>query len=493
MDEKPVAGITSFLTEPGTVEGKPFRLKANEGKSFIGSYVLGMDFVLSPDEAEQLIDKDPRNKDVLFPYLNGEDLNSRPDQSPSRWVINFFDWPLDRDSAQVDYEGPVAANYPDCLTIIEEKVEPERVSKQKNPTDRDRAKHWWRSGRRASELYRTVAGMRRPDPSLTSKYHNLIFVGQGIVASHMTVVLPLESWEDYCLLQSEQHWKWALEYGNKLETRPVAPPSDCLETFPFLQLKTGLGPIGKAYYEHRLRIMTSRGEGITLTYNRFHDRDEDSVDIQKLHNLHIRDGQGSLRGLRLVRSRPRPRLPRKSTATLPAGCAPAGGDRAERPVNDWISPPRLRRRSHRLGGSGRRRCTVLLRAALRRDSSIRCCSTCSGWFTAHRSGSNGSSSVSPALKCSKTSRTYAHGSRQCRITKGPRKPPSQPSPFSPRKGDVPPSGQLESGPVIRGKDNDCVFGDAEFIEFAQKFTDDPIQLLHAVGIAAEFGFVSPTL
>ncbi len=84
----------------------PHRLAANAGKSFIGSYVLGMGFVLEPDEARRLIDKNPRNKDVLFPYLNGEDLNSRPDQSPSRWVINFFDWPLDRKTAPKDYEWP---------------------------------------------------------------------------------------------------------------------------------------------------------------------------------------------------------------------------------------------------------------------------------------------------------------------------------------------------------------------------------------------------
>ncbi|MEZ5320494.1 MAG: hypothetical protein R2698_00095 [Microthrixaceae bacterium] len=28
---------------------------------------------------------------MLFPFLNGEDLNSRPDCSPSRWVIDFND------------------------------------------------------------------------------------------------------------------------------------------------------------------------------------------------------------------------------------------------------------------------------------------------------------------------------------------------------------------------------------------------------------------
>jgi len=61
---------------------------------------------------------------------------------------------------------------------------------------------------------------------------------------------------------------------------------------------------------------------------------------------------------------------------------------------------------------GRRRSRVAFcRAARRRDSSSRCCSTCSGWLAAHRSGSIDSRSVSPALSRSSTSRRYAHGSR----------------------------------------------------------------------------------
>ena len=154
-------GITSFLTEPGTVSGPPHRLAANAGKSFIGSYVLGMGFVLEPDEAQRLIEKDPRNKDVLFPYLNGEDLNSRPDQSPSRWVINFFDWPLDRDSAPEDYEGPVAADYPDCLRSS-------RRRSSRSETRRTTTRHecyretWWQyAADNGLELYRTIAGMER--------------------------------------------------------------------------------------------------------------------------------------------------------------------------------------------------------------------------------------------------------------------------------------------------------------------------------------------
>src|SRR5262249_54483780 len=118
LDERCTTGITAFLTPPGTITGNPFRLKANEAKSFQGSIVLGMGFVLKPEEAHSLIEKDARNEDVLFAYLNGEDLNSRPDQSPSRWVINFFDWPIER-----------AMEYPDCFRIVEQRVKPERTRK----------------------------------------------------------------------------------------------------------------------------------------------------------------------------------------------------------------------------------------------------------------------------------------------------------------------------------------------------------------------------
>ena len=88
-------------------KGKPHTLATNLGKSFQGSIVLGMGFVLKPEEALALIQKDPRNRDVLFPYLNGEDLNSCSDQSPSRWVINFHDWPLEK-----------AETHPDCMKIV---------------------------------------------------------------------------------------------------------------------------------------------------------------------------------------------------------------------------------------------------------------------------------------------------------------------------------------------------------------------------------------
>jgi len=285
LDEKPVSGITAFLTEPGTVGGPPHRLAANAGKSFQGSIVLGMGFVLEPEEAHRLIAKNRRNKDVLFPYLNGEDLNSRPDQSPSRWVINFLDWPLDRNTAPLGYLGPVAAEYPDCLEIVEERVKPERLQ---NTFSKNAREKWWQYERGRPELYRTITNMERvlviPE---TTKFCAFSLCPINVVFSHMTKVVSLGRASDFAILGSTLHEEWARCYSSTLETRLKYIISDAFETFCFPPYDKSLTPIGKSYDEQRRQVMLSRQEGLTKTYNRFHSPDESAADIQKLRDLHI--------------------------------------------------------------------------------------------------------------------------------------------------------------------------------------------------------------
>jgi hypothetical protein len=44
--------------------------------------------------------------------------------------------------------------------------------------------------------------------------------------------------------------------------------------------------VGKEYYEFRAALMVKNNEGLTKTYNRFHDPNESSPDIHKLRELH---------------------------------------------------------------------------------------------------------------------------------------------------------------------------------------------------------------
>lgn len=49
---------------------------------------------------------------------------------------------------------------------------------------------------------------------------------------------------------------------------------------------SNLEDVGKIYHDYRAEFMRGRGEGLTKTYNRFHDRGENAPDIARLRELH---------------------------------------------------------------------------------------------------------------------------------------------------------------------------------------------------------------
>lgn len=65
-------------------------------------------------------------------------------------------------------------------------------------------------------------------------------------------------------------------------------PTDCFSTFP-LPLAgehEGSESSGSIYFEHREQVMLENAEGLTKTYNRFHDPNEDSDIVARLRQLH---------------------------------------------------------------------------------------------------------------------------------------------------------------------------------------------------------------
>lgn len=91
-------------------------------------------------------------------------------------------------------------------------------------------------------------------------------------------------------------------------------PTDCFQTFPFPlvccedlssqksnkapttnpnnDLVNQLEEIGEKYYNHRQQIMLTRQEGLSKTYNRFHNPEETSKDIKQLRQLHVKIDYG---------------------------------------------------------------------------------------------------------------------------------------------------------------------------------------------------------
>ena len=273
LDDLAVNGITSQLQRPGRVLGKPHALAANAGKGYIGSYVLGMGFVLEPHKAQNLLDEDPSYREVLFPYLNGEDLNSRWDQSPSRWAINFHDWPIEK-----------AAQYTACFEIVERLVRPQRSTLNRKVY----REVWWQYAEKQKALYADIAGLKRVlVRTQTSRTQVGAFVPSGWIYGHKLVVFATEANSFLALTDSEIHYWWVIARGSTMRTDAVYTPSDCLETFATPLDISSLERIGELYDSCRMKVMAERQEGLTSTFNRYHSTTEISEDIKALRNLHV--------------------------------------------------------------------------------------------------------------------------------------------------------------------------------------------------------------
>ncbi|MGA2703611.1 MAG: type IIL restriction-modification enzyme MmeI [Isosphaeraceae bacterium] len=247
----------------------------------MGSYVLGMGFtfddtdtkgVASPiTEMHRLIAKDPRNAEKIFPYIGGEEVNDSPTHAHHRYVINFGE--------MTEQE---ARNWPDLMRIVEERVNGTRGSHS--------TAEWWHFERLRPELYDAIRDLKRVLViSRVGQAAAFAFLPAGTVYSEQTIVFADEMSSLFTLLQSRPHEVWARFFASSMKDDMRYTPSDCFETFPFpanFETHPTLESAGQSYYDFRASLMIRNNEGLTKTYNRFHDPDERSPDIFKLCELH---------------------------------------------------------------------------------------------------------------------------------------------------------------------------------------------------------------
>lgn len=275
-DEVVTERISTLLEPGGRVEGTPVRLKENSGVAFIGCYVLGMGFVLEPEEAAAWIEVDSENAEVIFPYINGEDLNSRSDTSPSRCVIDFND----RSEA-------VAKGYRLPFQRISERVRPERA-RNKN---KQRREVWWLFTRSAPAMRKAIAGL--DEMLLIARVSKTVMparLKKGLIPSEATVVFATESFADQAVLSSSPHQMWAIKYGSGMRNDPRYTPSDVFETFPRPERNEWLADNGRTLDIERREIMLRRQLGLTKLYNLVNDSDTADAadaDVARMREIHV--------------------------------------------------------------------------------------------------------------------------------------------------------------------------------------------------------------
>ncbi len=309
LENRPVDLVTAFLFPSGSNDD-PKQLKSNDNISFKGSMIYGQGFAFddsgSADDdtpgipspiasMKRLIDEDPKNAEIIFPFIGGEEVNSSPTHANHRYVINFGE----------RTEEECRAEWPKLMDIVERKVRPARQAQNREI----RRRYWWRFGETCPALYEAISGYERVLAiARVSQSFGFAVLASDQVFSEQLIIICLASNLFFPILQSTVHEIWAKFFSSSFGDGLRYSPSDCLRTFPLSGLtfksaatdilakstQENLEDIGEKYLNFRAELMVNNDEGLTSTYNRFHDPAETSNGLLKLRRLHSEMDQAVL-------------------------------------------------------------------------------------------------------------------------------------------------------------------------------------------------------
>ena len=285
--------ISPFLTSG--VQWSLVPLKRNSGLAYQGSIHLGEGFLLDKDTANRMLDSDPKNREVIFPFLNGQDLNSDPQQEPSRFVINFWDWPEERAK---EYELPFQWAY--------KNVYPERLEKSKEKSYKGVDLTWWQHLARRSELYHAIgrghhfvehpadwdSEAQRPARVLvvacTSKTMAFSYVSPDWIYSNATNVFTSDCPSMFATLQSSIHAVFAWQHTSRMKNDLRYALKGALKPFPLpnVQNSNALNALAIELDDLRRKIMISKNFGLTKLYGEMHLRETSTPENDRMKELH---------------------------------------------------------------------------------------------------------------------------------------------------------------------------------------------------------------
>lgn len=240
--EKRLARIPASLSpDVDVTDAKTLRTNAESGACFQGQTHGHEGFLLSADEGLSMLAASKKNRDVIFPYLIGDDLLSNLDGKPSRWVIDFS--PREQLSAR-QYVLPFQ-RIKNRVLADREKAADEEVLRNE-PLDGGGNHHhsiflkrWWLLSYPRGELMTRINSLTRYIVcSRVTKRPIFDFVSADIHPSDALAVFPLEDDYSFGILQSSLHWAWFTARCSTLTARFRYTSETVFDSFPWPQSPT---------------------------------------------------------------------------------------------------------------------------------------------------------------------------------------------------------------------------------------------------------------
>jgi len=173
-------------------------------------------FLLTLEKAVEFIADDPKNAEILFPYLTGDDLLGTVPPQPTRFVIDFHRLDV---TAAATYKLPFEHVRDEVLPKRREAAEKEQVRNrevleqnpeaQVNQHHRNFLNRWWLLAYPRAELIRKLQRLSRYIVcSRVTKRPVFEFVHPSIRPNDALQVFLFEDDYSFGVLQSQIHWEW---------------------------------------------------------------------------------------------------------------------------------------------------------------------------------------------------------------------------------------------------------------------------------------------
>jgi hypothetical protein len=213
------------------------RLSTNEKakKCFTGQNPVNAGFFLTPVEARNLIELDPKNREVVFPYMIGRDLVEHG--GPTRWIIDLAQRDL---YSAMAYTEPFRWVKEKVMPVVLERAEREKKAKGEEVTRYTRiAQRWWQFyDYRPGTIAAINSVPRYIACSRTTKRSIFEFVSNAIHVDSKIVIFPLADDYSFGMIQSGIHWDWVVAKGSTPGGTQNYTSDTVFDTFPWPQAPT---------------------------------------------------------------------------------------------------------------------------------------------------------------------------------------------------------------------------------------------------------------
>jgi hypothetical protein len=260
LDGAEVSNISPSLRAGAGVE--PVALPANSKIAFQGM-LPGANYVVENATAEKLRALNgTRFRDVVRPYLSGDDITSDPLQRPRRFIVDFGTMSLEE-----------AMKYPDALELVRSQAK----SAREKSNSFGRNPRWWQFlwprpifRERIASFNCYIAG------TATGKRILFCWCEADIIASNATNVFALNDHYHLGVLSSLVHTEWAQIRSSTLEDRIRYTPTSAFETFPWPDpimdtQREQIAELARKIVARRQEICLERQIGLTKLYNEVDD------------------------------------------------------------------------------------------------------------------------------------------------------------------------------------------------------------------------------